>query len=102
MTTAQTTILATDEGGETGQLGRDGQFVKAHHDAEINQTIDASLGLKPISIRLQASLIEDLKMIAKLNGIGYQPLMRQVLVRFADSEKKQLLREALNNAQHAA
>lgn len=102
MSTTPATILATDEAWENGQLGRDEQFAKAHQDAEINQTIDQSLGLKPISIRLQASLIEDLKMIAQLNGIGYQPLMRQVLVRFADSEKKHLLREALDNAQHVA
>ncbi len=43
---------------------------------------------------LQKSLIEDLKHIATLNGIGYQPLIRQILTRFADAEKKRILREA--------
>jgi hypothetical protein len=32
-------------------------------------------------------------MIAEINGIGYQPLIRQVLKRFAYSEKKRILRE---------
>ncbi len=32
-------------------------------------------------------------MIAEINGIGYQPLIRQVLKRFADAEKKRILRE---------
>jgi len=49
--------------------------------------------LQPISIRLEKSLIEDFKFIAILNRIGYQPLIRQVLKRFADCEKKRILRE---------
>jgi len=31
--------------------------------------------------------------IAGMNGLGYQTLMRQVLKRFADCEKKQMLRD---------
>jgi len=50
--------------------------------------------LQPVSIRLEKSLIEDFKLIASMYGIGYQPLMRHILKRFADSEKKQILREA--------
>ena len=42
-------------------------------------------------------LIEDFKMIAALHGLGYQPLMRQTLRRFADAEKKRLLQEAYKN-----
>jgi hypothetical protein len=38
-------------------------------------------------------LIEDFKLIGQLHGISYQPLMRQILQRFADSEKKRVLRE---------
>lgn len=34
-------------------------------------------------------------MIAQLNGIGYQPLMRQVLARFADCEKKKIFWQAV-------
>lgn len=63
--------------------------------------IDEALGLHLISIRLQKSLIEDLKMIATLNGIGYQPLMRQILKRFADGEKKRILKEKFDEAKKA-
>ncbi|MEA3277783.1 MAG: hypothetical protein U9Q81_21385 [Pseudomonadota bacterium] len=55
--------------------------------------IDTALELQPISIRLQKSLIEDFKLIAQLSGLGYRPLMRQVLARFADCEKTRILRE---------
>jgi hypothetical protein len=55
--------------------------------------INDALELHPISIRLNKSLIEDLKMIADLNGLGYQPLIRQVLTRFTDCEKKKILQE---------
>lgn len=61
--------------------------------------IDESLGLKSISIRLQTSLIEDLKMIAMANGIGYQPLIRTLLTRFAQSE---LRRMAMDQAERMA
>ncbi|MCK3671218.1 hypothetical protein [Photorhabdus noenieputensis] len=37
-------------------------------------------------------------MIADLNGLGYQPLIRQVLNRFADSEKKRVLAEVHSKA----
>lgn len=33
-------------------------------------------------------------MIAELNGPSYQPLIHQILNRFADCEKKKLLQEA--------
>ncbi|MFC4258439.1 hypothetical protein ACFOZ5_05235 [Marinobacter lacisalsi] len=85
-------IQGTPEAWEDGSLGREEEFVrvsKAVDDAALNE----AAGLQPISIRLQKSLIEDFKMIAEINGIGYQPLIRQVLKRFADAEKKRILRE---------
>lgn len=85
-------IPGTNEAWETGQLGREEEFVKRSED-NIEKEIDEALELQLISIRLQKSLIEDFKYIATLNGIGYQPLMRQVLKRFVDCEKKTILRE---------
>ena len=84
-------IPAIDEAWETGQLGRDGEYAKIIQD-DIESQIDEALDLQLISIRLQKSLIEDFKYIATLYGIGYQPLMRQVLWRFAECEKKAILR----------
>ncbi|MDN3392829.1 MULTISPECIES: hypothetical protein [Pseudoalteromonas] len=84
-------IESTSEAWESRTLGCDENHAVA---VELNEDfINESLALQMISIRLQKTLIEDLKMIGQLNGIGYQPLIRQVLKRFADSEKKQLLRE---------
>ncbi len=89
-------IPSTDEAWDTGQLGNDEASVEVAPDDEA--LINEALGLQPISIRLEKSLIEDFKMIAELHGLGYQPLMRQALRRFADCEKKRLLRDALENA----
>ncbi|WP_217506160.1 hypothetical protein [Vibrio cholerae] len=76
---------------ESGELGRDEEFVRKAQTSD--DSLDEKLGLQMISIRLQKSLIEDLKDIAELNGIGYQPLMKQILKRFVDAEKKKILRE---------
>ena len=55
--------------------------------------------MQMISVRLQKSLIEDLKYIAKLNEVGYQPLIRDVLCRFAKNEKKNIMMEILERKQ---
>ena len=85
-------IIGTAEEWESGLLGKDEDFV-AIAPAIDESHISESLDLQLISIRLQKSLIEDLKAIAQINGLGYQPLMRQVLTRFVNAEKKQILRE---------
>lgn len=90
MTTSR--IAASDEAWDRGELGRDNRHAKATTD-NIESRIDSSLDLQLISVRLQKSLIDDLKGIAALNGIGYQPLMRQVLKRFVDGEKKKILKD---------
>jgi predicted DNA binding CopG/RHH family protein len=88
----QTKIPTSAEAWESGELGQDEDYVKQAENVDI-EAIDRELELQMISIRLQKSLIEDFKMIAKVHGLGYQPLIRQVLKRFADSEKNRLLRK---------
>ncbi|MGB8855350.1 MAG: hypothetical protein WCC58_01610, partial [Burkholderiales bacterium] len=56
--------------------------------------VDDALGLQMISIRLPKKMIEDLKFIAKLNGTGYQPLIRNLCDRFVEHEIKAMIREA--------
>lgn len=86
-------IRASDDAWDDRSLGADAAFVKKADD-DIEAMIDESAGLQLISIRLNKSLIEDFKAIAALNnGIGYQTLMRQILKRFVDCEKKRLLNE---------
>lgn len=53
---------------------------------EAHQSLDEATELKLISIRLPTALIEELKIIADVNEIGYQPLVRKVLRRFARAE----------------
>ena len=82
-------IPGTEEAWESGQLGADEEHVKVAPTQE--QQLDAALDLHPISIRLQRGLLDNLKAIAQLNGIGYQPLIRQVLTRFVDGEIRSML-----------
>lgn len=91
-----THIRGSEEAWETGALGEDEKFVGHLSESELaseSRHISDSLGLQPISIRLEKSLIEDFKAIATINGLGYQTLMRQALKRFADCEKKRLLND---------
>lgn len=83
-------IEDTVEAWETGQLGNDEQFVRKVSPEDQKQ-IDDSLGLQAISIRLDKDLIDTFKQLAKIHGMGYQPLMREVLKRFAESEIKVLI-----------
>lgn len=86
------TIESTKEEQDSRERGAAEEFVTI--DPEDVQALTDKHHLQPVSIRLEKSLIEDFKLIASMYGIGYQPLMRHILKRFADSEKKQILREA--------
>jgi predicted DNA binding CopG/RHH family protein len=80
------------ENWESRQLGAD--ELSAAIDKSVSKNdLDEALGLQMISIRLQKSLIEELKLVGELNGIGYQPLIRQLLKRFVDGEMKRFARE---------
>ena len=73
---------------DSRELGASTENVSVVSEAEASE-IDDVMELQLISIRLQKQLIEDLKVIAKQEGIGYQPLIRQALTRFVrDSNLK--------------
>jgi predicted DNA binding CopG/RHH family protein len=76
---------------EEGRLGADINFAKKA-PAELEKQVEDALGLKLISIRLPSNLIDAFKLLAEIEGVGYQPLMRDVLARYADSELKQIAR----------
>jgi hypothetical protein len=86
-------IEGSAEAWDDGTLGTDPAYIAVAPDAD--KAIDDALGLQPISIRLQRSLLDNLKALAQLNGLGYQPLIRQVLTRFVDAELKSLLMDKL-------
>ncbi len=83
-------IPNTIEAWEEGLLGRDEKYV-AVADASHEGALDEALGLQAISIRLPRQLIEQYKLIAHFHGVGYQPLMRDVLARFVPNALKEIL-----------
>ncbi len=97
-------IESTSEAWDTGKLGQDEKFVKKadFDDAAFNEALE----LQMISIRLQKSLIEDLKAFAKIHKLGYQPLMKIILQRWVDGELKtlgnQVMRERVQELEEQA
>lgn len=89
---------------ESRELGASEEHVRK--SAVDTAAMDEALGMKLISIRMQQSMIDDLKAIAALHGIGYQPLIKQILARFIESEQKmlanELIRETLNHRKGVA
>ena len=82
------------EAWEEGKLGRDKKYAEKA-DVALEKAVDDATGMQMISIRLQKKLIENLKIIAKHHGIGYQPLVRQLLTRFVVSEFKKMLNDVI-------
>jgi hypothetical protein len=85
--------MSSIEQWEDGRLGRDAEHAAV--SAGSKQEVDDALGLQSISIRLQKQLLGDLKKIADYHGVGYQPMVRDLLNRFARSEIKKILAERL-------
>lgn len=86
--------LRHEERWDTGELGSSAEHAVAAPEG-LDVEIDEALGLQPISIRLPKRLIEDLKLIARKEGLGYQPLVRRVLLRFAEAEFRSMAHERL-------
>jgi hypothetical protein len=70
---------------EKGKLGLSEEHAVEASPEEMAE-LDSALELKLISIRLQKQLIAKLKFIAAYNGVGYQPLIRDIMNRFASHE----------------
>jgi hypothetical protein len=86
---------------DSGDLGRSMEHAAVASDA-VSDEVDYSLELQPVSIRLQRSLIEKLKLIAGYRKVAYQPLVRDLLNRFADSELKDIIHELSAPSRHNA
>ena len=86
-------IQGTERNWDDGILGASLEHAEPSPNSSLD--IDATLAMQSISIRLDKTLIEDLKVIADINNLGYQPLIRRYLTRAVEGEMKQLIR---NNA----
>ena len=82
-------LTADAELWESGKLGNSAKHVRVISEEE-GRAIDNGLGLQLISLRLSKQLIGQFKELAKLEGIGYQPLIRQALVDYAKKNEKKL------------
>lgn len=89
-------VKGTAEAWETGELGQDEQY--ATLSGLKMEELDDALSLQMISIRIQKELLDDLKTLAQYHGVGYQPLIKQVLRRFADAEMKKIARDTMSAA----
>lgn len=92
-------IYTNIEQWETGKLGNTEEHAKVSNFtiADLQQSIE----LQAISLRVNKDLLNDLKELAKLYGIGYQPLMKQILRRFVDTEKRRLANEFISQINHS-
>lgn len=79
--------ITSDEAWDNRELGATESFVRKA-SPEHEKSLDDKLDLQIISIRLQKSLIEDLKDLAGEDGLGYQPYIRQILTHHVRNEKR--------------
>ena len=68
---------------------------------EDKAALDDALGLQSISIRLPKQMIEQYRLISHFHGVGYQPLMRDVLARFVPGALREILESEQEKAQQA-
>lgn len=88
----------TPEAWESGDLGREVQFVGVA-DASHEAALESALELQAISIRVPKELVRHYKLIAGFHGVGYQPLMRDVLARFVPGALKEIFEEQVKAVQ---
>lgn len=79
---------------ESGQLGASEEHVRPVSPEKTKEIQDA-LGLQPVTLRLQKELVEQLKVLAQKEGLGYQPFIRHILTRYIhDLTAKESKRES--------
>jgi predicted DNA binding CopG/RHH family protein len=87
-------IKDTEQAWDARTLGAEAEFVGVA-DVSHEQALEEALDLQAISIRLPKDLIRNFKLIAEFHGVGYQPLMRDVLQRFVPEELEHILETQL-------
>jgi len=87
-------IKDTPEAWDDGELGRDAQFAEVAN-ADHESALSEALEMQAISIRLPKELVKQYKLIAGFHGVGYQPLMREILHRFVKGALKEILEQQI-------
>lgn len=83
-------VTGTNEAWEDRALGADEAHVEVAGVEHLSALEDA-LGMQSISIRLPKQMVEAYKLIAVHHGVGYQPLMRDILQRFIPEGLKEVV-----------
>ncbi len=83
-------IESTEQAWDDRTLGASMDHVEVA-SPEAADALDDALGLQSISIRLPKQMIEQYKLIAHFHGVGYQPLMRDVMARFVPGAIREIL-----------
>lgn len=94
-------IKDTTEAWDDRTLGADEAHARVADESH-EVALDDALGLQSISIRLPKQLINQFKLIGHFHGVGYQPLMRDVLTRFVPAALREILEAEKDKAQQAA
>lgn len=94
-------VKDTNEAWESRELGADEAHVEVADQVQ-EDALNASLELQSISIRLPKQLIEHYKLIAHFHGVGYQPLMRDVMTRFVPGALKEIFEAEEAKAEKAS
>lgn len=93
-------IKDTPDAWDERTLGADEAHVHLADPAH-ETALDDALGLQSISIRLPKQLISQYKLIAHFHGVGYQPLMRDVMARFVPAALREILQAEEGKAKQA-
>lgn len=76
---------------ESGELGASPEHARVAKGASAR--LDAATNMRLVTMRLPNALVDTLKDIASHHGVGYQPMVRDLLTRFAVSELRAIRRE---------
>jgi predicted DNA binding CopG/RHH family protein len=68
---------------ESRKLGADERYVKVSEQGTEDR-LDESLNLQMVSMRLPKEAVQKLKVLARKQGLGYQPLIRQILMKYLE------------------
>jgi hypothetical protein len=72
---------------ENRELGNDEKYVRVS-SKDIEDKIDEGLGLQMVSMRLPKEAVLALKALAREQGLGYQPFVRQILMNYIKKHEK--------------
>lgn len=94
-------IAGTDQAWETRALGADAASAESAGAGHL-AALDDALGMQSISIRMPRRMIAAYKLIGAHHGVGYQPLMRDILQRFIPEGMQEVQAQQLADAGQAS